>query len=274
MAHPIAPTSLRFWHGLQGLGLALAGMFGFVLLWQLIESMGIGVSTETALTIQTIGISGAFWAGAMYGVAKTCNPIKTTLSARMPHPLFWVIAIVGVLFAGALCDEVVSLLHRFKPTFFDMGAMAEISGLMSSIPLFSFVLLAMAISVFPALGEEFMFRGLVLRSFQRDMPTHLAVIYSSVLFGAVHLSWLQGTAAALLGIYLAGIVLLSGSIYPAIVAHFVNNLSWCLIARYEPEFMKAVLSKGHSWLTIAVCVVVVAGSVVAMGRIKRGRGFR
>ncbi|MBN2341038.1 MAG: CPBP family intramembrane metalloprotease [Deltaproteobacteria bacterium] len=266
------PSSpFRFWHGLQGLAAALLGMFGFLLLWQLLVHMGMNIAPAHALSIQTVFISSAFALGAWLGVAKTRNAPSTTLALKSAHPVFYIAAVVGVVFAGALGDEVVSLLHRWRPTFFEMGSMNEISALMREISLPSFIVLAICISVFPALGEELMFRGLILRSFQRDMPTYFAVIYSSILFGVVHFSWLQGTAAALLGGYLAVVVLFSGSIFPAVAAHLVNNLTWSLVTRFEPEFMDDVLAEGHSWGTLAICVVAVTASILVMRRFAVGK---
>lgn len=90
------------------------------------------------------------------------------------------------------------------------------------------VLLAlMVVSVGP-LVEELLFRGVLLSALQR---WHVggAVVISSLTFGLVHLPGLQFQWYALpdlvlLGCVLAWLRLRSGSIWPAILAHGVNNL--------------------------------------------------
>lgn len=242
--------------------IALVFTFGFV------SQTIIQTPLYVTLAVQTVLVFIAFVTGAAYPVLSNRNRFADVLSMRGAPPVFFVVAIVGVLFAGALCDEAASLLHRWKPDFFSLGTMKEIADTMTTVGPVGFVVLTVALSLFPAVGEEVMFRGLVLRSFRRDMPIHFAVIYSSILFGLVHFSWLQGTAAALLGCFLGVLVIFSGSIYPAMVAHLVNNISWCLLSRYEPTFMADVLSEGHSWQVLGVCTLVVSASVALMWKFR------
>ena len=254
----------------MGLSLGLLVMLTLVFLFQLVTSAAGTLPISATLTVQALLVFMAFVFGAAWPVVRRRAPMSETLGLTRVNPLFFVFASVGVLFAGALCDEVAALLHQWKPDFFTVGAMGEISDTIAHAGPLGFVVLTSALSLLPALGEEVMFRGLVLRSFRRDMPAYFAVIYSSILFGLVHFSWLQGVAAGLLGCYLGTIVILSGSIYPAIIAHFVNNLSWCLLSRYEPGFMDDVLTDGHSLTTMAISLLVVSVSIGAMWRL-RGR---
>ncbi|MBN2715263.1 MAG: CPBP family intramembrane metalloprotease [Deltaproteobacteria bacterium] len=223
------------------------------------------------LAVQAALVLLAFLFGATWPVLRNRNPFWATLGMGRTHPLFFIIAAVAVLFAGALCDEAASLLHMWKPDFFDVGAMGEISDTVAEAGPVEFVILTIALSLLPAVGEEVMFRGLVLGSFRRDMPAYFAVIYSSILFGLVHFSWLQGTAAGLLGCFLGAIVVFSGSIYPAMLAHLINNLSWCLLSRYESGFMDNVLTNGHSLPVIGISILVVTASVWAMWKLSRKR---
>ena len=48
---------------------------------------------------------------------------------------------------------------------------------------------------------------------------------SALVFGAIHLEWIQGTAAALLGLYLGAVAFRAESIRPAIFCHCCNNLA-------------------------------------------------
>ena len=246
-------------------------MLALVLIWSLAISAITMPPMWITLSVQGLLVFGAFIFGASWILRRNRNPIRMTLGMTGAHPLFFIAAGVGVLFAGALCDEVASLLHLWNPEFFSTGTMGEISDAIAKATPIGFVVLSVTLSLLPAVGEEIMFRGLVLRSFKRDMPAYFAVIYSAILFGIVHFSWLQGTAAGLLGCYLGAIVIFSRSIYPAMLAHLINNLSWCLLSHYQPGFMDEVLKEGHSLLSIGISLIITAASVVLMWQLARRR---
>jgi uncharacterized protein len=83
--------------------------------------------------------------------------------------------------------------------------------------------------------EELFFRGLVLRALSRRLGTVAAVVGSSVLFGLAHPQDLPGEALALvmtslavLAALFAVLVVKTGRLGPAIVAHAVFN-AWTLV---------------------------------------------
>jgi uncharacterized protein len=80
------------------------------------------------------------------------------------------------------------------------------------------------IAVIPALGEEFMFRGVVLRVLKDwSHSAHVAIWISAILFSFIHMQFLGFFPRMILGILFGYMVVWSGSIWPAVVAHFVNN---------------------------------------------------
>ncbi len=80
------------------------------------------------------------------------------------------------------------------------------------------------IAVIPALGEEFMFRGVVLRILKDwSHSAHLAIWLSAILFSFIHMQFLGFFPRMILGVLFGYMVIWSGSIWPAVVAHFVNN---------------------------------------------------
>ena len=86
------------------------------------------------------------------------------------------------------------------------------------------LLALLGLVIAPSIAEELLCRGLLQRGLARPCGGALAVGISAVAFGALHLEWIQGGAATLLGAYLGTITLLAGSIWPAIVCHGANNL--------------------------------------------------
>ncbi len=87
---------------------------------------------------------------------------------------------------------------------------------------FGIALVILSTSVFPALLEEFMMRGVVLGVFKK-FGQGFAIIVSSILFAVMHASLTQFAFAFLVGIILGFITVKSGSVWPAVIIHAANN---------------------------------------------------
>ena len=121
-----------------------------------------------------------------------------------------------------------------------------------------------------ALLEEVVFRGMVLVAFVKAWGSTTrgllkGVAASSLIFVAQHLAnvlggypppvvLLQATGAFFLGIFLASLVLKSGSIYPAVVLHGVANVVAFLALDANP----AAASEPQAWLLQTVLMVPLA----------------
>jgi uncharacterized protein len=80
------------------------------------------------------------------------------------------------------------------------------------------------IAVIPAIGEELMFRGVLMRIFRQWFRSpHWAVWITAIIFSAIHMQFFGFLPRMLLGVLFGYLVVFSGSLWPAIVAHFVNN---------------------------------------------------
>lgn len=103
-----------------------------------------------------------------------------------------------------------------------------------------FLVMTLAITPF---AEEVFFRGFLFRWMTGHHPVWLAAVISSVMFGAMHIVPPQVINAALLSLVLIWIFAASGSLWPAIMAHAVNNTAGILLG--------AVAAAGHmpDWLT-------------------------
>lgn len=79
------------------------------------------------------------------------------------------------------------------------------------------------IAVFPAISEELAFRGLMLPWMHAAVGERKALLYSSALFAALHLSYLSLPYLFLVGWVLGLARIRSRSLYPSIVLHFLHN---------------------------------------------------
>lgn len=129
------------------------------------------------------------------------------------------------------------------------------------------------LSVLPALCEEGVFRGFVLSGFTRRLGTPGAVWLSGLFFAILHLDIYRFLAVCLLGAFLAYLVVLTRSLYPAVLVHSLNNL----LVLAPPEWAEL---DGMAWLAsndrapvawIAGGIAVVAAGCVLLARTMASR---
>jgi len=87
-----------------------------------------------------------------------------------------------------------------------------------------FVINMVMIGLLAAVGEELLFRGVLLRLLHDWFRNgHAAVIVSAFLFSAMHLQFFGFLPRMILGIILGYMFLWSGNLWVPIITHFINN---------------------------------------------------
>ncbi|MFO7810418.1 MAG: ABC transporter permease [Candidatus Delongbacteria bacterium] len=79
------------------------------------------------------------------------------------------------------------------------------------------------ISVLPAIFEESVFRGVFFKIMEKRFSRTGLIVATGLMFGGIHLNIFSFFETSVLGILLGLLVLLSGSIFPSMVMHFINN---------------------------------------------------
>ncbi len=80
------------------------------------------------------------------------------------------------------------------------------------------------IAVLPALGEELIFRGVMLNLFKEWFKNiHIAVFIGAFIFSFIHFQFFGFLPRFLLGILFGYLMVWSGNIWLPITAHFINN---------------------------------------------------
>jgi hypothetical protein len=80
------------------------------------------------------------------------------------------------------------------------------------------------IAFLPAIGEELLFRGVIQRIFTNwTRNYHWGIWISALLFSALHLQFYGFVPRMFLGVLFGYLLVLSGSMWLPIVAHFINN---------------------------------------------------
>lgn len=91
----------------------------------------------------------------------------------------------------------------------------------NTIPEFIFVIFVIAVT--PAICEEFLFRGIVFKNFERITLRRSAMILTGLIFALFHFHPFNLVPLVILGFYLTFIVYYSESIFTAVACHFINN---------------------------------------------------
>ena len=102
-------------------------------------------------------------------------------------------------------------------------------------------------AVGPGICEEALFRGAIQGVLERK-GKWFAVIVTAALFGLFHVSVCLAIPAALLGFFYGWVVMRTGSIGPAMVAHFANNAA-------ALSFLYFLGGEDPSWLLPSLLVV-------------------
>lgn len=90
-----------------------------------------------------------------------------------------------------------------------------------------FIVSVICSCLLPAICEETAHRGMLLTGLKR-YGVGKAIIISGLLFGLIHLNINQFFYATIIGWLLGALTIMSNSIYPAMIVHFMNNfLSTC-----------------------------------------------
>jgi len=143
-----------------------------------------------------------------------------------------VAALLGLIlpFVGGLLTQWLAQGHQVSQDIKQLGAQAS--------PMLRIPLALLVVTVGP-LVEELLFRGVLLSAAMRYVPAGTATVITALLFACVHLPdlgflWYALPNLLMLGLVLAWLRIQSGSIWPAVLAHAVNNalavVSWFVLA--------------------------------------------
>jgi sodium transport system permease protein len=163
---------------------------------------------------------------------------SVTALIRLRRPSAW--ALLGALLIGLSAWLVVGILVEWvvppPREVIDQlrRAIAPAGGDTSLVT----ALLLMAVT--PAICEEALFRGPILRGLRTQFSPVVAAILTGLLFGIFHLDVWRLVPTALLGMGLSGIALASESIVPSMLAHFTNNACIVLLARAHADDTQAL----------------------------------
>ncbi len=192
-------------------------------------------------------VSFALTAVAFFALSKTS--VKTVIGK--PKAIDFVLAIVlqfGMLSLAGVNSWFLEFLKG-------LGLSVPIPKI-PSLDGFGFVGVLFVVALLPAVFEETLFRGILLKGL-KGFPVWASALLCGALFSLFHQNPAQTIYQFLCGTAFALIVLRSGSILPTVVAHFLNNALIICAEKFAWQFdMLPIL------ILSAVCLVLVLAYLI------------
>ena len=204
------------------LQLAVSFAFSFLaVLLNMLWGFGRGMSNnDWQIAVTAVAYPVSFLLPVLLLRMTSRRPLPELLSVRPVRPVFLVsvpMTVLGTSILGALISTLIASVTASFGVVSSSSLVQPASGGVWDVLVY-FVLIA----VLPAFLEEFLFRGAVL-TLLRPYGDGFAVLMSAAFFALIHCNLEQAPAAFLTGLALGCSVIFSGSVWPAVLAHFINN---------------------------------------------------
>ncbi len=246
-----AGTQLTF--TVVALALCLFGVWNF----QQLSEPTLGLS-NTAFLLFYAGIYTFAMGAPAVLTALACGyrifPLGPSKPVSTGNAFFGTLAGMGLcMLANLLASYIVSIFAQFgvEPP--------QMPDYLEATPT-SFLLNILVIAVLPALLEEMVFRGYILRTL-RPYGDGLAVAVSALLFGLMHGNIMQVPFAFVVGLALGWLYVTSDNIWLPIFVHFLNNalsISMDYLGRFLPE------DKVNLFMFVIIGVIGVLGGIALL----------
>lgn len=208
-----------------------------------------------------------------------------------PHVLTMLLAGVGILLAMPLINWLAEInQHMHLPEAFsgiekwmkESEGKAEVltEAFTRGTSASTLVLNLFVIAFMAALSEELFFRGLLQKiSIECFKNKHVGIWFSAIIFSAFHMQFFGFLPRMLMGAYLGYLFLWSGSLWPGILAHFINNgmavfLIWMVNRGAVPTDVDKVGIQPDELIYVAVSAVMVTLSLILVRRIERKKKLK
>jgi hypothetical protein len=120
------------------------------------------------------------------------------------------------------------------------------------------------VALLPAICEEFFFRGALMRFLMLCMRNkHLVIALTALIFSVLHGEFFGILPRFALGLFLGYMTLYSGSLWPSILAHFLNN-GLALLAEYMHFDQSGIEIFSESYVFPIYWVLISAGITVGL----------
>lgn len=124
-----------------------------------------------------------------------------------------------------------------------------------------FLFMTLFVAIIPAILEEVTIRGILLQPLRR-FGDGFAIVVSAVIFSLLHGNMVQIPYTVLAGIYFGYVTVATGSLWPSIILHFINNFYSVLVTTFDSNL---TLTTANIF-TVGLLVIMVVVGVFAFNR--------
>ncbi len=135
-------------------------------------------------------------------------------------------------------------------------------------------------AVLPAICEEFLHRGVLMNGLIKQFGVRKAILWTSLLFGLMHMNVGQFFYASILGWFMSMTALASGSLWGSIIVHFTNNALATYLSYAEElslpgsNVITLLFGNGIAFVLTILVVVIIIGEILRhMARDKFNRNL-
>ncbi len=180
-----------------------------------------------------------------YGIPYDKDVAKYLIMVFLPLMVF---SAITINYASAIFQEILGL--EFTSS---VGEIALKGGKETLLGVLS-------IAVVPALIEETVIRGIVMQPL-RKYGDKFAIIASALLFAVMHGNMVQIPYTVIGGLLLGYLAVATGSLWPSVILHFINNLYSVIIVSVNDNFGENASAIVTAILLILFAVVGIVGVV-------------
>jgi len=210
--------------------------------------------------------------------ARFCDSKPTQyLGLTSAKPIYFILGITVLLVALPFVDWTGTINDQLIPETTSIGkwmkaseeAVAKQIGFMLKRHTMQDLLLNLVlVAVFAGVGEELLFRGVLQRLFIKLFNNPWAgILVTAFIFSAIHLQFYGFIPRFILGILLGLIYWYSGSLWPAIIAHFAYDAFAVIMIWFNPALAEqdsVAVSLGNKTLLAVISLALVMIIVILM----------
>ena len=133
------------------------------------------------------------------------------------------------------------------------------------------------VALMAALSEELFFRGIIQKVLIECFSNkHISIWIGAIIFSAFHMQFFGFFPRMLMGAFLGYLFLWSGSLWPGIIAHFVNNgmavfLVWLSNRGVISSDADKIGIDNSQLIYVIISVIIVSGSLYLIYKIEKKR---
>ena len=210
--------------------------------------------------------------------ARLCDSRPSEyLGLRSANLLYFILGVAVLLIALPFVDWTGTINNSLIPESTWLGkwmksmeedAARQIAFMLKGQGIKDLIINLIFVAAFAGIGEELFFRGVLQRLFIKGFKSPwVGILLTAFIFSAIHLQFYGFIPRFILGILLGLIYWYSGSLWPAILAHFAYDALAVIVIHYKPEMAEKegmTLSFANQAFLALVSLVLVVGIIVIM----------